>query len=86
MNGELRRKEGNATPEPEKPDSLTARVASISNRPTGEAIYSLESGQIFVADQAAVLLGPIGQLMRERTAIKIIGRQAQAAAADIGGG
>jgi len=48
MNGELRRKEGNATPQPEKPDSLTARVASISNRPTGEAIYSLESGQIWI--------------------------------------
>jgi len=48
MNGELKRKEGTGTPEPQKLDKLTARVASISSRPTGEAIYNLEGGQIWV--------------------------------------
>jgi hypothetical protein len=48
MNGELKRKKGGGAPEPAKLDNLTARVASISNRPTGEAIYSLEGGQVWV--------------------------------------
>ena len=48
MNGELKRKEGGATPQPAKPDKLTARVASISNRPTGGAIYTLEGGQVWM--------------------------------------
>jgi hypothetical protein len=48
MNGELKRKEGGGTPEPAKLDKLTARVTSISNRPTGETIYNLEGGQIWV--------------------------------------
>ncbi len=48
MNGELKRKEGTGTPEPKKLDKLTARVASISSRPTGEPIYNLEGGQVWV--------------------------------------
>jgi hypothetical protein len=48
MTGELKRKEGTGTPEPKKLDKLTARIASISSRPTGEAIYNLEGGQIWV--------------------------------------
>jgi hypothetical protein len=48
MNGEIKRKEGSGTPEPPKLDKLTARIASVSNRPTGEAIYNLEGGQVWV--------------------------------------
>jgi hypothetical protein len=48
MNGELKRKEGGATPQPARPDKLTARVASITNRPTGQAIYTLEGGQVWM--------------------------------------
>lgn len=48
MNGELKRKQRSATPQPAKLDKLTARVGSISNRPTGEAIYTLEGGQVWV--------------------------------------
>jgi hypothetical protein len=48
MNGELKRKEGTGTPEPAKLDKLTARIASVSNKGTGEAIYHLEGGQVWV--------------------------------------
>lgn len=53
MNGELKRKEGAATAQPAKLDKLTARVSSISSRPTGEAIYTLESGQVWVEAEPA---------------------------------
>ena len=48
MNGELKRKETRAASAPPKLDKLTARLASVSSRPTGEAIYSLEGGQVWV--------------------------------------
>jgi hypothetical protein len=48
MTAELKRKEGSASAQPPKPDKLTARVASVSNKPTGEAIYTLEGGQVWV--------------------------------------
>ncbi|HEY6921850.1 MAG TPA: hypothetical protein VI653_00155 [Steroidobacteraceae bacterium] len=53
MNGELKRKEGSATPQPAKLSKLTARVASVSNRPTGEGIYTLEGGQVWVEAESA---------------------------------
>jgi hypothetical protein len=48
MTGELKRKEGTESPQPPKQDKLTARVASVSNKPTGEAIYTLDGGQVWV--------------------------------------
>jgi hypothetical protein len=48
MNGELKRKESGGTSEPPKLDKLTARLASVSSRPAGEAIYNLEGGQVWV--------------------------------------
>src|SRR5689334_17549445 len=37
--------------------------------------------QVGVADQAAVRFGPGGELMRERTAIEVVGNETKAAAA-----
>jgi hypothetical protein len=48
MNGELKRKETGGTAEPKKLDKLRARLAAVSSRPTGEAVYSLEGGQVWV--------------------------------------
>ena len=45
MNGEIKRKD--KTPDPPKLDKLTARIASIAQKPHGESIYSLEDGQVW---------------------------------------
>ena len=46
MTGELQRKEGGAPPAP-KLDKLTAHITGVSYKPYGQAIVTLENGQVW---------------------------------------
>jgi hypothetical protein len=46
MTGELQRKEGGAPPAP-KLDKLTAHITAVSYKPYGQAIVTLENGQVW---------------------------------------